>query len=140
MIHHIVSSFSLDNFGELGVISISIAQFAHPGLAFTDLMALLLNWFRNDLPVDALETTAEQVRTAAYAFGRLSQGLEMGLSARPLFPVIWEERFSEDLEGLRAELGIVAVQGRSLELAVQPHDRRGAGGLKVLEVTGPLEA
>ncbi|MEI7665827.1 MAG: Coq4 family protein [Synechococcaceae cyanobacterium ELA263] len=42
-IHHIVSGFSLDNFGELGVISLSVAQFAHPGLAFTDLMALLLN-------------------------------------------------------------------------------------------------
>jgi len=109
-IHHIISGFSLDNFGELGVISISVAQFAHPGLAFTDLMALLLNWFRNDVPVDALQMTAEQVRTAAYSFGRLSQGLEMGLGAKPLFPVIWEERFPEDLQALRAELGIVAVQ------------------------------
>ncbi len=108
-IHHIVSGFSLDNFGELGVISLSVAQFAHPGLAFTDLMALLLNWFRNDTPVDELETVAEQARTAAYAFGRISHGLEMGLAAKPLFPVIWEERFAEDLEALRGELGIEAV-------------------------------
>jgi len=109
-IHHIVSGFSLDNFGELGVISISVAQFAHPGLAFTDLMALLLNWFRNDTPIDELDTTAEQARTAAYAFGRISHGLEIGLAAKPLFPVIWEERFSQDLQELRAELGIEAVR------------------------------
>ncbi|MCP9929804.1 pyrroloquinoline quinone biosynthesis protein [Cyanobium sp. AMD-g] len=108
-IHHIVSGFSLDNFGELGVISLSVAQFAHPGLAFTDLMALLLNWFRNDTPIDELETPAEQARTAGYAFGMISKGLHIGAEARPLFPVIWEERMEQNLEELRAELGIEAV-------------------------------
>jgi ubiquinone biosynthesis protein Coq4 len=108
-IHHIVSGFSLDNFGELGVISLSVAQFAHPGLAFTDLMALLLNWFRNDTPIDELETPAEQARTAGYAFGMISKGLHIGAEARPLFPVIWEERMGQNLEELRAELGIAAV-------------------------------
>jgi ubiquinone biosynthesis protein Coq4 len=109
-IHHIVSGFSLDNFGELGVISLSVAQFAHPGLAFTDLMALLLNWFRNDTPIDELETPAEQARTAGYAFGMISKGLHMGAEAQPLFPVIWEERMGQDLEELRAELGVTAVK------------------------------
>ncbi len=108
-IHHIVSGFSLDNFGELGVISLSVAQFAHPGLAFTDLMALLLNWFRNDTPIDELETPAEQARTAGYAFGMISKGLHIGAEAQPLFPVIWEERMEQNLEELRAELGIEAV-------------------------------
>ncbi|MCP9832872.1 MULTISPECIES: Coq4 family protein [unclassified Cyanobium] len=108
-IHHIVSGFSLDNFGELGVISMSVAQFAHPGLAFTDLMALLLNWFRNDKPLDEHETPAEQARTAGYAFGMISKGLHIGAEARPLFPVIWEERMEQNLEELRAELGIEAV-------------------------------
>ncbi|MEA5442758.1 Coq4 family protein [Cyanobium gracile] len=109
-IHHIVSGFSLDNFGELGVISLSVAQFAHPGLAFTDLMALLLNWFRNDKPLDEHETAAEQARTAGYAFGMISKGLHIGAEARPLFPVIWEERMEQNLEELRAELGIEAVR------------------------------
>ncbi|MBW4531897.1 MAG: pyrroloquinoline quinone biosynthesis protein [Aphanothece saxicola GSE-SYN-MK-01-06B] len=109
-IHHIVSGFSLDNFGELGVISISVAQFAHPGLAFTDLMALLLNWFRNEKPLDEHETPAEQARTAGYAFGMISKGLHIGADARPLFPVIWEERMEQNLEELRAELGIEAVR------------------------------
>jgi ubiquinone biosynthesis protein Coq4 len=109
-IHHILTGFSLDNFGELGVISVSVAQFFHPGLAFTDLMALMLGWLRSDTPIDELETPTEQARTAAYAFGRISQGLEMGLAARPLFPVLWEERMGQNLEDLRAELGIEAVR------------------------------
>lgn len=109
-LHHILSGFSLDNFGELGVISISVAQFSHPGLAFTDLIALLLQWLRGDTPMDELDTPEEQARTAAYAFGRISQGLEMGLAARPLFPVLWDEQMHRDLEELRAELGIEAVR------------------------------
>jgi len=109
-IHHIVSGFSLDNFGELGVISISVAQFSHPGLAFTDLIAMLMSWLLTDTPIDQLESEAEQARTAAYAFRMISQGLEMGLAAQPLFPVIWEERFEQNLDELRAELGITPVR------------------------------
>lgn len=109
-IHHIVSGFSLDNYGELGVISMSVAQFAHPGLAFTDLMALLLTWFSNDTPIDEHESIREQARTAGYAFGIISKGLEMGAAASPLFPVLWEERMAQNLEELRAELGIEPVR------------------------------
>jgi len=109
-LHHIVTGFSLDNFGELGVISLSVAQFSHPGLAFTDLMALLLNWFRGDTPIDELDTIQEQARTAGYAFGMISKGFQMAAGARPLFPVIWEERMEQNLEELRAELGIEAVR------------------------------
>ena len=109
-IHHIISGFSLDNFGGLGVISMSVAQFSHPGLAFTEMMALLLNWFRNDTPIDELETPAEQARTASYAFGMISKGLRIGVETRPMFPVIWEERMEQNLEELRAELGIEAVR------------------------------
>ena len=108
-LHHILTGFSLDNFGELGVISVSVAQFSHPGLVFTDLMALLLQWLRTDTPMDELESPEEQARTAAYAFGRISQGLEMGLAARPLFPVLWEEQMHRDLDAVRADFGIKPV-------------------------------
>jgi ubiquinone biosynthesis protein Coq4 len=111
-IHHILSGFSLDNYGELGVISISVAQFSHPGLAFTDLIAMLLGWMHTDRPIDELETAAEQARTAVYAFQMIIQGLEMGAAAQPLFPVLWEERFEQNLDELRAELGITpALEG-----------------------------
>jgi ubiquinone biosynthesis protein COQ4 len=109
-IHHIVSGFSLDNFGELGVVSISVAQFSHPGLAFTDLIAMLMAWLHTDSLIDELETLEEQARTAVYAFNMISKGLEMGLAAQPLFPVLWEERFEQNLDELRAELGITPVR------------------------------
>jgi ubiquinone biosynthesis protein Coq4 len=108
-IHHIITGFSLDNFGEIGVISLSVVQFSHPGLAFTDLIALLVSWFRSDTPIDDLETPEEQARTTAYVFRMLSRGLEMGLEAHPLFPVCWEERMEQSLEELRTELGIDPV-------------------------------
>jgi len=109
-IHHIVTGFSLDNFGELGVISVSVGQFNHPGLAFTDLTALLLSWLTNDTPIDELGTVQEQVRTAGYSFLMISQGFSIAANAKPLFPVIWEERFEQNLEELRAELGIEPVR------------------------------
>jgi ubiquinone biosynthesis protein Coq4 len=108
-IHHILTGFSLDNFGELGVISLSVAQYSHPGLAFIDLIGLLMSWFRTDTPIDDLDTEAEQARTTAYVFRMISRGLEMGLAAQPLFPVRWEERMEQNLEELRVELGIEPV-------------------------------
>jgi len=126
-IHHIVTGFSLDNFGELGVISLSVAQFSHPGLAFTDLMALLLNWFMGDTPLDQLETIQEQARTAGYAFGMISQGIEMGLAARPLFPVLWEERLGQNLEELRSELGIQPVRDGQWSWESNPELRKALG-------------
>lgn len=108
-IHHIVSGFSLDGFGELGVISISVGQFNHPGLAFTDIISLLINWFRNDTPEHQLSTHAERLRTAGYTFRMISHGLEIAAEAQPLFPVIWEERLGQDLGELRRELGVQAV-------------------------------
>jgi len=127
-IHHIVSGFSLDNFGELGVISISVAQFSHPGLAFSDLMALLLNWFQADTPIDELESLADQTRTAAYSFRMISQGLEMGAMAQPLFAVIWEERFGQNLEELRAELAITPVREGPWSWAENPAIREALAG------------
>jgi ubiquinone biosynthesis protein COQ4 len=109
-IHHILSGFSLDGFGEIGVISISVGQFNHPGLAFTDLMSLLLNWFRNDTPEGQMDSHAERLRTASYTFRMVSHGLEIAATAKPLFPVLWEERMEQDLEDLRAELGIEPVR------------------------------
>ena len=106
-LHHILSGFSLNNYGELGVISISVAQFSHPGSAFLDLMSLLLSWFRSDTPIDQLDSIQEQARSASYAYKMIGNGLEIGLNAKPLFPVIWEERWDQNLDDLRAELGIV---------------------------------
>ena len=106
-LHQILSGFSLNNFGELGVISINVAQFSHPGSAFLNLMSLLLGWFRSDTPIDQLETIQEQARSTSYACKMISHGIETGLYAKPLFPVIWEERMEQNLDELRAEMGII---------------------------------
>lgn len=119
-IHHIVSGFSLDGFGEIGVVSISVGQFNHPGLAFTDLMSLLINWFRNETPEGQLNTHAERLQTASYTFRMISHGLEIAAQAQPLFPVIWEERMGQNLEELRRELGVVAVSEGPWSWASQP--------------------
>jgi len=36
--------------------------------------------------------------------------MEMGIRAKPLFPMIWEERMAQNLEELRSELGIEPVR------------------------------
>ncbi|MFN9629180.1 MAG: Coq4 family protein [Cyanobacteriota bacterium] len=109
-IHHILSGFSLDSYGEIGVISISVGQFNHPGLGFLDLMSLLLSWFRSDTPEHELSTHAERLKTASYTFRMISHGLELAAEAQPLFPVLWEERMEQNLDDLRAELGIQPVK------------------------------
>jgi len=123
-LHHILSGFSLNNYGELGVISISVAQFSHPGAAFLDLMSLLLSWFRSDTPMDQLDTIEEQARSASYAYKLIGQGLELGLNAKPLFPVIWEERMAQNLDDLRAELGIVPALDGPWSWASNPEIRQ----------------
>lgn len=119
-IHHVVSGFSLDGFGELGVISISVGQFNHPGLAFTDLISLLLNWFRSDTPEHQLSSHAERLKTASYTFRMISHGLQIAAEAQPLFPVIWEERLGQDLGELRRELGVQAVTEGPWSWATHP--------------------
>jgi len=109
-IHHIISGFSLDGRGEIGVVSISVGQFNHPGLGFLDLVLLLMTWLKSDVPFDQIDDVAHQARTARYTLGMILKGLEMAEQARPLFPVLWEERMDQNLEELRAELGIEAVK------------------------------
>lgn len=108
-IHHIISGFSLDNFGETGVISISIAQFSFPAFVFLDLIGMLLNWFANEIPEDEAETDQQRLHTLGYVYQLVSKGMAMGFHAKPLFPVLWEERMEQNLDELRQELGIVPV-------------------------------
>lgn len=91
------------------MISISVGQFNHPGLAFIDLMGLLLNWFYNDTPEAQLSTHAERLKTASYTFRMIHHGLELAAASKLLFAVNWEERMGQNLEELRHELGIQPV-------------------------------
>jgi len=109
-LHHILTGFSLDTFGELGVTTVSVAQASIPSFAFIDLFALMLTWFHTDTPLSETSDPLMQGRNVVQVCRTISQGLEMGMAAKPLFPVLWEERMEQDLEDLRRELGIEPVR------------------------------
>jgi len=109
-LHHILTGFSLDTFGELGVLSVSVAQASIPSFAFLDLFALMLTWFHTDAPISEASDPLMQARNVVQVYRTISQGLEMGLEAKPLFLVLWEERMEQDLDDLRHELGIEPVR------------------------------
>jgi ubiquinone biosynthesis protein Coq4 len=108
-IHHILTGFSLDDLGEIGVISVSSAQFGFPAFVFLGLLGMLMNFFsseqlyREDLPA------TEIGKTLGYTYSLISKGIEMGQAARPLFPIKWEEGLERPLAEWRRELNIHPV-------------------------------
>jgi len=109
-IHHILSGYSLDNFGETGVISISVGQFSFPGFSFVNLVGLMISFFNSERPYEDLLGDGAPAGHIGYEYDLIQQGIAMGLKASPLFPVIWEERMGQNLEELRTELGIEPVR------------------------------
>jgi ubiquinone biosynthesis protein Coq4 len=108
-LHHILTGFSLDNFGEFGVVSLSVSQYNFPAFAFLNLAAMLMTWMQHAVPVDADTPAAERAMSPRGLFEVVSQGLAMGEDPQPLFPVPWEPLLERDLEDLRRELGIQRV-------------------------------
>ena len=108
-IHHVLTGFSLDDLGEIGVISVSSAQFGFPAFVFLGLIAMLRQFlssqqlYREDLPA------TEIGKTLGYVYHLVSRGIEMGQAARPLFPIKWEEGFERPLAEWREELNIRPV-------------------------------
>ena len=90
----------MDDYGEAGVISVTVAQTGYPGWMLIDILSMLLNFFagENDLGIDV-----------EYDFDMIAKGIKMGRAAKPLFPVKWEECWESPLEQLRAELNIKPV-------------------------------
>jgi ubiquinone biosynthesis protein Coq4 len=108
-IHHILTGFSLDGLGELGVISVTAAQAAFPAFLFVDILSLLTTFFSSEqLYREDLEPT-KKGKTLQYTFQLISKGIDMGQGAKPLFPVKWEEGFERPLEEWRQELKITPV-------------------------------
>ena len=121
-LHHILTGFSMDDYGEAGVISVTVAQTGYPGWMLIDILAMLLNFFagENDLGI-----------TVEYDFDTISTGIKMGRVAKPLFPVKWEECFELPLEQLRAELNIKPVTEGKWSWYTR-HNLRAAVGLEEL--------
>ncbi|MGF1489555.1 MAG: Coq4 family protein [Prochloraceae cyanobacterium] len=108
-LHHILTGFSLDNLGETGVISVSVAQFCYPSFIFLDLMDLMFSFFQSDLIYEEDLEMTEAGKTLGYKFTVMNKGIEMGQAARPLFPIKWEENLERPIEEWREELNIKPV-------------------------------
>jgi ubiquinone biosynthesis protein Coq4 len=109
-IHHVITGFSVNNLGELGVVAVTAAQTRFPAFIFLDIFSLLVTFFRSDRLHQEDSSPAEQSRTLKYVFEQISAGLEIGQNAQTLFPVKWEELFDRQIEELREELNIIPVR------------------------------
>jgi ubiquinone biosynthesis protein Coq4 len=119
-LHHIITGFSLDNFGEFGVVSLSVSQYNFPAFAFLNLSALLMGWMNQSEPVDAATPIAERAMSPQGLFEAISQGLAMGQGAKRLFAMPWESLLAEDLEQVRRELRISPVSSGIRSWATHP--------------------
>ncbi|MBW4522941.1 MAG: hypothetical protein KME16_25155 [Scytolyngbya sp. HA4215-MV1] len=94
-IHHVITGFSTDLSGELGLQAFQLAQFRSP-LALTLLATGIMHNFANPR---ALEDYMQQI----------FRGWKMGLKAKPLMAQKWEEKWAKPLFQWRSGLGIELV-------------------------------
>lgn len=99
-LHHILTGFSMDDFGEAGVISVTVAQTGYPGWMLINILGMLLNFF---------DGPQENGIDVEYDYDILAAGIKMGREAKPLFPVKWEELYEQPLGKLRSDFGIKPV-------------------------------
>lgn len=101
-LHHILTGFSFDDYGELGVISVTIGQIRYPAFILMALLASLLSYV----------TGAQRAgidHQLEYNFDVASAGIHMARQAKPLFSVKWEENLDRPLDELRSEFNIQPV-------------------------------
>ncbi|BAY15840.1 hypothetical protein NIES21_16610 [Anabaenopsis circularis NIES-21] len=101
-LHHILTGFSFDDYGELGVISVTVGQIGYPAFTFIDLVGSLLAFMANQAR-EGIDSPLE------YNFDLVSQGIRIARQAKPLFPVKFEEGLERPIDEWRAELNIVPV-------------------------------
>jgi ubiquinone biosynthesis protein Coq4 len=108
-IHHILTGFSLDTLGELGVISVTVVQTRYPTFLLIDLLSLLLTFISSDTLLSEVESDDDLNKTLGYKFELISQGIAIGRAAKPLFPIKWEAGLERPLDQWRDELNIKPV-------------------------------
>ncbi len=109
-LHHILTGFSLNNLGEIGVISVTTGQTAYPAFIFVALISLLMSFATTDQLYSEDLENSQKSRHIGYIFKLLNQGIEIGQAAKPLFPIKWEEGLEKPLDQWREELNIQPVK------------------------------
>jgi ubiquinone biosynthesis protein COQ4 len=105
-IHHVITGFSLDGLGELGVLSVTAVQTGFPAFLFLDIMSLLITFFSREKLYSEDMELSDKKKTLKFVFDQISAGIDMGQAAKPLFPIKWEEGFERPLDEWREELNI----------------------------------
>jgi|GEM_PF-292944 len=116
-LHHILTGFSFDDYGELGVISVTLGQIGYPAFAFIDLVALLFNFLSNKHQRQGIDVALE------YDFDLISQGVKIARQAQLLLPVKFEQGLERPLAQWRADLNIVPVTEGHWSWYSRPHLR-----------------
>lgn len=101
-LHHILTGFSFDDYGELGVITVTSGQIGYPAFTLIALLGSFLAYV-TDARRPGIDNPLE------YNFDIASAGIHMARQAKPLFPVKWEENLDRPLDELRCELNIQLV-------------------------------
>jgi len=101
-LHHILTGFSFDDYGEIGVISVTFGQIAYAPFTLMALLGSFLGYI-TDAKSPGIDNQLE------YNFDTTSAGIQMARQAKPLFPIKWEENLDRSLDELRSELNIQPV-------------------------------
>lgn len=109
-LHHVLTGFNFGYAGEMGVLSVSMAQVGAPGFAFIGLVTLLSTWLSAETHYSLISEDAERIHSPRYKLSLIQQGLAMGDAARPLFALDWPALLDRDLEELRRELKVEPVR------------------------------
>ncbi len=130
-LHHILTGFSFDDYGEFGVISVSVGQIGYPAFALIELIGSLLSFMANRGPqgIDS---------PLGYNFDLASQGIRIARQAKPLFPIKFEEGLDRSLDEWRADLNIVPVTEGIWSWYSRPHLRSAIGLLSISQEPQPV--
>ena len=102
-LHHILTGFSFDDYGEMGVIAVTFGQIAYAPFTLMALLGSLLSYI-TDAKSPGIDNQLE------YNFDTASAGIQMARQAKPLFPIKWEENLDRPIDELRSELNIQPVR------------------------------
>lgn len=113
-LHHILTGFSFDDYGELGVISVTFGQIRYPAFILIALLGSFLTYV-TDAKRPGIDNQLE------YNFDMVSAGIHIARQAKPLFPIKWEENLDRSLDELRSELNIQPVITGLWSWYTRPH-------------------
>jgi ubiquinone biosynthesis protein Coq4 len=94
-IWHIVTGFSTDEIGEIGLQSFGFSQMHYPSAVFI-LVASLIKGIKNPSALDPVMQI-------------IYQGYELGKNAKPFLAFKWEQHWERELEDLRKEMNVQPV-------------------------------